>query len=171
MTNNFLYDIKQKGFFVFDFSKNIKFFQIDEIKFKWDRKYNVRENVPVNMLTEIKQMLNILHYKIDETILKNNVKNSKILDNRLWEGLSEKTDMWHNDKVDGPNLFFLLYFDDMTKTNTGALWIKNQFEEMRILPKPGMLVALNQENPIFLHKAEKSGSRRIVASFNFCIDW
>jgi hypothetical protein len=171
MTNNFLYDIKEKGFFVFDFSKNIEFFQMDKIKFKWEGKYNLRENVPVNMLTEIKQMLNILHHEIDETILKGEVKNSEILNNRLWEGFSEETDMWHNDIVDGPNLFFLLYFDDMTKINDGALWIKNEFEEVRILPKPGTLVALNQEKPSFLHKAERSIARRIVAGFDFFIDW
>ena len=59
----------------------------------------------------------------------------------------------------------------MTKKNDGALWVKNQFEEMRILPRPGTLVCLNQDNSNFLHKAEKSKFRRIVASFDFFVEW
>jgi hypothetical protein len=171
MNENFLYDIKNRGFFIFDFSENINLIDINKIKFEWEEKYNLRENVPINMLNEIKNMLNILHYEIDEKILKGNVKKSEISNNRMWEGFSEETDFWHNDIVDGPNLFFLLYFDDMTKTNDGALWVKNEKEEIRILPKSGTLVCLNQDNPNFLHKAEKSKFRRVVASFDFFVEW
>jgi hypothetical protein len=59
----------------------------------------------------------------------------------------------------------------MTKTNDGALWVKNEKEEIRILPKSGTLVCLNQDNPNFLHKAEKSKFRRVVASFDFFVEW
>lgn len=169
--SDFIEELKTRGFSVQDFSESLGILNLDEIKFVWEPKYNLRENVPINKIDEIDRLLYILHLEIQKKYLINNVKCSKILNRRLWEGFTEETDIWHNDIEDGPNVFFLLYFDDMAKTNDGALWVKNDHEVVRIVPVPGTLVALNQENRSFLHKAEKSESRRITASFEFTVEW
>jgi hypothetical protein len=169
--NNFIENLKTKGFSVEKFDECLNIINLDDIVFVWEPNYNLKENVPKTKLKEIERLLCVLHLEIQKKYLNGKVKSSELVSRRLWEGFTEETDVWHNDLVDGPNVFFLLYFDDMTKTNDGALWVKNSFDTLRIVPTPGTLVALNQENPSFLHKAEKSKTRRITASFEFNVEW
>lgn len=168
---NFIDDLRTEGFAVRRYGDCLGLIDLDDIDFIWQPNFNLKENVPVNKNDEIDSFLFALHLDIQEKFLKGKVKQSTVLNRRLWEGFVEGTDYWHNDFSDGPNVFFLLYFDDMSSTNDGAIWFKNDLNETRILPTPGTLIGVCQDNPSFLHKAEKTTKRRIAASFEFSVDW
>jgi hypothetical protein len=105
-----------------------------------------------------------IHNDISETYLKD-VEHT-IDKRRLWLGVNYDATSWHNDLAEGPNCFFLLYFSDMRLYNEGAVWFRNEENEWRILPYPGLLVAVNCETK-FQHRAEQTNKERVIASFAF----
>jgi hypothetical protein len=128
--------------------------------------------IPVEQTNMVEKALNAIQTIIAEEYLRPNATFVEFLQNRIWKGIAVNSDKWHNDVNESPNVFFLLYFNDMTLTDTGAFLIKDDFEKIeRVLPTPGTLIAVENTISKYYHRAEYTDSTRIVASFNYKVDW
>lgn len=79
---------------------------------------------------------------------------------------------WHVDAGEKSNLFFLLYFNDLTVVDQGALIFKNGDREWRNVPNYGDLIALNNATKTdFIHRVEYTTHRRVTAEFDFFVNW
>ena len=156
-------DFYTKGFEVYDGSKYLSW--IDTSPIEWEYEGGINNDYhPKNNKEFYNTILWTIHNDISETLLSG--VNHSIDKRRLWLGVNLDATKWHNDLEEGPNCFFLLYFSDMRKYDEGAVWFRNGEKEWRILPYPGLLVAVNCEKQ-FEHKAESTKQERIIASFAF----
>jgi hypothetical protein len=169
---NIFMELKQalltKGYDILDGSSFTDVICADSIEFDW-LPTNIEEKSPLGDTTTLNQKLSIIHYAIGEKFLK---PYSYILRTKMiWEspGISAKN--WHSDYQERANVFFLLYFNDMTLSNDGALLIRNNCGDHRIVPTPGMLVAMENTNPDWQHRVEDTKSRRVTAYFGYLVDW
>lgn len=155
-------DFYEKGFQIFDGSKYLEYIDIHSIEWEYEGGIN-NDYHPKNNKDFYETILYHIHMDISETFVPEPHGVNK---RRLWRGVNKDATVWHNDLREGPNCFFLLYFSDMRQYNEGAVWFRNGEKEWRIVPYPGLLVAVNCEKQ-FEHKAESTNKERIIASFAF----
>jgi len=156
-------DFYTKGFQIFDGAKYTAYIDVSEIIWEYEGGIN-NDYHPANNKELIDSCLLSMHYEILNDI----IPTATIKKRRIWEGVNIDATQWHNDYVEGPNCFFLLYFSDMNPDTGGAVYFRNNKEEFKVYPKKGMLVAVNCLNN-FEHKAEIPNCKRIVTSFYFDI--
>lgn len=154
-------DFYENGFEIFNGKKYSFFMDVSQIEWEYEGGIN-NDYHSKNNREFIEKSLLTIHFSIQNDI----VPNSIIRKRRLWEGVNNDAVNWHNDYGEGPNCFFLLYFSDMNETTGGAVFFRNKFQEWKLYPQKGLLVAVNCLNN-FEHKAEKANQERIVASFYF----
>lgn len=83
----------------------------------------------------------------------------------LWNKSDSYTMDWHNDLVEGCNLFFLYYLTDVTEG--GELCFRvNGVETGCIQPRKNMLVMGSQESHVE-HKVNYTPQTRIVSNYGF----
>ena len=125
--------------------------------------------LPINEVEYVEYMLNVLHRQIAEEYIKPYAQSCELLEYDIKGSLPETSKFceWHSDSDEPSNVFFLLYFNDMTQYDEGALLVGND----RIVPKYGDLIAIENTNPNILHKAEVTKYRRIVACFDYIVQW
>ena len=76
---------------------------------------------------------------------------------------------WHNDLVEGCNLFFMYYLSDVT--NGGELMFRvNNTPTGIIQPKKDLLVMASQEEHVE-HKVNFTDQTRIACNFGFNVEW
>lgn len=160
-------DFHKKGYQIFD---GVKYFnQINIENIDWVYEGGVDNDYhPSKNLDEINSFLLNIHYQIAVDILEGNVKNYTIEKRRIWEGVNKDASIWHNDLKEGPNCFFLLYHSDMI--DDGFIHFKNEDEEFTLVPKKGLLVAVNCDTK-FQHKADFSKNKRIISSYFFNLEF
>jgi hypothetical protein len=154
-----------RGFAVFDGTECHKQLEpiISDTRWKYEGGIN-NDWHPDNNLDLYRVMLYSVHQYIATEIVEN-MFNSYIVDKRrIWEGVNLDATGWHNDIGEGPNCFFLLYHSLME--TDGRIHFRNSLEQWEILPRPGLLVAVNCENN-FEHRAEFSADQRIQSSYFF----
>jgi hypothetical protein len=167
---SFYSELSANGFVILEEPDIVTLVNVDLIDFAWEDQYNFTENTPKNYTEELNSSLFFIHNYLAQKYVAPYASEYSVLHRTIWEGLSLSTDFWHNDWSDGYNLFFLLYFTNMN--NEGALWIRNQDGEKRIVPKAGTLVAVNNvKNNYWDHKAESSKNKRVAANFRFNVNW
>jgi hypothetical protein len=128
--------------------------------------------IPVENNLLVEQALNSIHLIIANEYLYPYASYVEFLHKRIWKGIAINSDKWHNDSNESVDIFFLLYFNDMTKSNTGAFLIKDELGTVkRIVPTLGTLIAVDNTIEKFFHRAEYTTEDRIVASFNFKVKW
>ena len=87
----------------------------------------------------------------------------------LWNKSDEPSMEWHNDLVEGCNLFFMYYLSDVT--NGGELMFRvNNIPTGIIQPKKGLLVMASQEEHVE-HKVNFTDQTRIACNFGFNVEW
>lgn len=85
----------------------------------------------------------------------------------IWEGTDTPSLKWHNDLVEGSNLFFMYYLT--TVNNSGELCFRvNGIETGKIQPKKHLLVMGSQEAHVE-HKVNPTTELRIACNFGFSI--
>jgi hypothetical protein len=167
MTRGFS-DFYTKGFQVFDGSKYSQCLDVSDVI--WVNDGNKKDRVPSNNVEYIERMMYALHHELGLDIISPIVKNYTVEKRGIWEGVnSEMSRSWHNDHAEGFNCFFLLYHSDMV--DDGRVYFRNSTEEWSILPSSGTLVAINNTDIKFQHRAEPSKKQRIVSSYFFNLDF
>jgi hypothetical protein len=166
-------DLEKYGHRVFQTNLNTMMPFIHDIKFGVVSDDDMHSYlIPVEHTDTVKKALSIIQTIIAEDYLYPNAKSVEFLQNRIWKGIAINSDKWHSDVNEDPDVFFLLYFNDMTQNNTGAFLIKDDFDKIeRVLPTQGTLVAVDNTIPKYYHRAEYTDETRIVASFNYKVDW
>jgi len=145
------------------------------IKSKDNKNYKIAWNYHLNfMKRKIKKTASLLH----ETYLSkydNSVESKKLIYSYLWNGTSSGSDVWHNDLIEGANVFFLLYFTDMQLGSGGEIMFRNMEQNKRVtcfhLPKKYDLI-LGSQDLKFQHRVEnfrKPNMERITLNFGFNI--
>ncbi len=166
--NNLSHEFYENGFQLFRRPELIRGLPLDSIIWQKENTLN-GDNHPVNLLPEIDQHLSLI-----QTIIYSDYLAATHADvvfsnkRRMWEGVNLDATYWHNDGDEGPQLFFLLYYDDTYPDKGGSIHFSNQQREWQIQPKAGDLIAVNCHR-FFFHRAEKSKTRRIVSSFPFYV--
>ena len=85
----------------------------------------------------------------------------------IWSGTDSNSKEWHNDLIEGCNLFFMYYLSDITEG--GELCFRvNGKETGSIQPKKDMLVMGSQERYVE-HKVNDCNQERIVCNFGYNI--
>lgn len=87
----------------------------------------------------------------------------------IWEGSDIPTTKWHNDLIEGSNLFFMYYLTDVF--NEGEICFRcNNIETGKLQPKKYMLLMGSQE--LFVeHKVNLTTDTRIACNFGFNVKW
>jgi len=141
--------------------------QTDDLEF--DPKTSHISRLPTNNQEYVKILLNAIHNQIALTYVEPYAHSYKLLESDIKGNLPKdsKFCQFHSDSDEPSNVFFLLYFNDMSLIKEGGLHIQDNV----IYPRYGELVALLNDNPNILHKVEHTEHRRIVACFDFLVDW
>lgn len=87
--------------------------------------------------------------------------------NYIWSNNEKSAQEWHNDLIEGPNLFFLYYLNDVY-TDGEIRFRVNGVETGNLQPRLGLLVMGSQESHVE-HKAEPSTETRIVSNYAFYV--
>lgn len=129
--------------------------------------------VPVERTDHISIALKAIQTMIAEQYLYPTAASVEFLHNSIWKGIAKKADQWHSDAVESPDVFFLLYFNDMNQSNTGAFLIKNTNNSHveRVIPSCGTLIAVENTLSNFMHRAEQTTVPRIAACFRYKVKW
>jgi len=86
----------------------------------------------------------------------------------LWDGTEPTSCEWHNDLVEGWNLFALIYFNDMDPENGGSVSFKTPADDVyTVYPKYGTCVFVNME-PWYFHKVEPLCNPQPRVVLNIC---
>jgi hypothetical protein len=156
-------DFFKNGFQIFDGSLYSN--QIDVTNIDWEYEGGIHNDYhPSNNKEIINSILYSIHYQLATDIVEPNFENYTVDKRRMWEGVNLDATNWHNDLSEGPNCFFLLYHSEMIKD--GFIHFRNKCEEFTVVPKPGVLIAVNCENG-FEHRADKSKQQRVISSYCF----
>jgi hypothetical protein len=86
----------------------------------------------------------------------------------IWSRNEKSAQEWHNDLIEGPNLFFLYYLNDVYVDGEIRFRI-NGVETGRLQPRLGLLVMGSQESHVE-HKAEPTTETRILSNFAFYVN-
>jgi hypothetical protein len=132
-----------------------------------DRKESYPDIDP-NLLT---QRLSTIHYQIALEFIEPYAESYTLTKAALWEGSLSRHKTWHSDVLEADDMFFLLYFTDHTETNDGAIIIRNTLGEHRYVPRPGLMIGIENTNPEFAHMVEPAVGKRIVGAFGFKVEW
>tara|TARA_B110000208_G_C11680262_1_gene398454 strand:+ start:555 stop:1040 length:486 start_codon:yes stop_codon:yes gene_type:complete len=89
--------------------------------------------------------------------------------NALWNKTDEPSMHWHNDLVEGCNLFFMFYLTDVTEGGELMFRVNNKVTGI-IQPKRHLLVMASQEAHVE-HKVNLTEQTRIVCNFGFNVQW
>jgi len=99
----------------------------------------------------------------------------KIVYSSIWNGTEQSSCNWHNDLLEGANVFFLLYFTDMDPNNGGEIMFRNMEENKRItafhMPRKYDVILASQDLK-FEHRVEHFRApcvERITMNFGFNI--
>ena len=92
----------------------------------------------------------------------------------MWNGVDDGTDKWHNDGREGPNLFFILYFNSMNESIGGGIG----FRETQTKKQTGFIwpqkydVLMGSQRPQYEHLVEHLNKpiERTVANFGFSVE-
>ena len=161
------------GYAILDGKSLVDLLDVDTIEFAIDPEDEELDPqaTPVDNFEMVNHMLKLIHQEIAREFIEPYAISYKLLHRTIWEGNTKDADLWHTDSYEDPDMFFLLYFSDMTKYNDGALWIRGDSTEIRIVPNSGTLVAIENNDPKWAHRAEVSQARRVVACFRFLVEW
>src|SRR5210317_1002697 len=133
----------------------------------WKKEHN--HNYVQNATPLLEAGLTNIHYAIAKKYVEPCFSEYEMLGHKMWEGVDEYSTFYHNDLVEGPNMFFLLYFSDMDCLQEGAIYFKqNTGEEFKYYPKKYDLIAVNCSTQ-FQHKADKTKHERILTDYNFYV--
>lgn len=143
----------------------------DDLIFDQDK--NLHSRLPENNQELVERILNIQSYDVAREYISPYAKSYEHLENDIKGNapLGSRFLTWHTDSDEPGNVFFLLYLNDLTPYDEGALCIKTKDQEFRIVPQYGTLIAINNDDPSFLHKAEFTEHRRIVACYDYKVEW
>lgn len=167
---NLCLDLLTNGHIVREASHLIGIVNTDTLSFvesNNDRKEN-RPKIDPDLLN---QQLSIIHYQIALEFIEPYAESYILTQAALWEGSLPRHKTWHSDVSEVDDLFFLLYFTDHTTTNDGALRIRNSLGEHRYVPRPGLIIGIENTNPEFTHMVEPTVEKRIVGAFGFKVEW
>jgi len=86
----------------------------------------------------------------------------------LWDGVEPSSSEWHNDHIEGGNMFALIYFDSMPTDGSygGSLSVKSPANIITLYPQRGDIVFVSHADCIH-HKAESSTIQRRVMNMAF----
>jgi hypothetical protein len=144
-------DLIEKGFYQTDISDILKNLDISNISWKEEHLNNVYE--PKDNV-ELDKSIDLINSNLIE-MLNQNFKSVQVGKKELWEGTEPTSCVWHNDLVEGWNLFALVYFNDMTEETGGSISFKNAEEEIyTVYPKYGTCIFVNMM-PWYYHKVEQ----------------
>lgn len=125
--------------------------------------------IPVND-DDIAEQLKPLQHEIGDRLLRpifGGYQAGRIL---FWDRVSDDSAVWHNDHIEGYNLFALVYFDTMLPGVGGHVYVRNpQGEEYCHLPQRGNCLVVNMKQG-YDHRAEQTRPRtatRRVANFRY----
>jgi len=166
-----LKEIEVNGHAVLNGSHLVQLINIDDIEFGRNNG-SKGEHTPITNVKLVKHALSIIHHELYREFIEPCNKNYKISQaKQIWESSPEHHKLWHNDSYEETNdMFFLLYFTDQRPTDDGAIHFKNDIGEHRYVPYPGLLIAVENSNPKWLHQVEPATSKRVVACLGFKID-
>jgi Rps23 Pro-64 3,4-dihydroxylase Tpa1-like proline 4-hydroxylase len=107
--------------------------------------------------------------------LRNNLDTSYI---HVWNGTDADTD-FHQDVIDGSNILVLCYFTDEPSWDPkwgGSITVRkrvmdNTIFERKVLPNNGVMLIVNNDNPLFMHKVEKMYADVNRYTFAFSYKW
>jgi len=90
----------------------------------------------------------------------------------LWNGIDIGADNYHSDLNEGPNAFFLLYFNTMTKDTGGGFGFRNAItkEETGFIYPKSYDIIFGSQQSCWEHRAENLNTYpidRLVANFGF----
>lgn len=85
----------------------------------------------------------------------------------IWDKSEPQTMLWHNDLIEGANVFFLYYLTDVTQGGEICFRV-NGGNEKCLQPKRGLLVMGSQAEHIE-HKANFTQDLRITSNYGFNI--
>jgi hypothetical protein len=141
--------------------------QVDDLEF--DPKTSHISRLPTNNQDYVKTMLNVLHNQIALTYIQPYAHSYELLESDIKGNLPKdsKFCQFHSDADEPSNVFFLLYFNDMSEIKEGGLYVGDDV----IYPRYGELIAVLNDNPKILHRAGYTEHRRIVACFDFIVNW
>lgn len=89
----------------------------------------------------------------------------------VWDGVDSDSATWHNDALEGGNIFMLLYFDNVPEDKGGKLSIKMNDEIVTSLhPQRGDIVFISNEPNVY-HIVERSSIKRRLANLTFDCDF
>ena len=170
LSNNLLNELSIHGHVVLDGSRLVELINLDHLEFGQNNGES-GENIPVSNVENINKALSFIHVELAQEYIEPCTNNYEIVNVRqIWESSPDHHKIWHNDSTEkSNNMFFLLYFSDQRETNDGALICKNDTGEHRYVPYPGLLIAMENSNPKWLHMVEPSKTKRVVASLSFKI--
>ena len=167
MLNDYFQDFYSKGFQIFDGKKYSD--QLDVSQIVWQYEGGVNNDYhPSNNIQEVNHVLLNIHYEISSDILDKNFARYSIEKRRIWQGVNKDATAWHNDLGEGPNCFFLLYHSDMI--DDGFVHFRNSQDTFQVVPKEGLLVAVNCDIK-FQHRADVSKNSRVTSSYFFNLEY
>jgi hypothetical protein len=145
-------------------------FPTDHLVFPED---TVKANLPITDTNIVDTMLRALHIQIAMEYIEPFANSFEYVDYDIKANapISSRFMVPHTDSDEDSDVFFLLYYNDLTPFNEGAFVITDGITTNRIVPKYGELIVVNNWNPKFLHNAEYTDLRRIAASFAYRVDW
>jgi len=168
---NFKEQLLSQGYVELSAGHLADFLDIDQIEFKLNPATERvdPENTPSSNVETINHKLLVIHHEIARDYIEPYVKSYRLLHRNIWEGVILNADSWHSDAYETPDLFFLLYFNDLK--DEGALCIRQGATESKIEVRSGTLVAIENNDPKFEHKVEPFVNKRTAACFRFAVEW
>jgi len=163
-------DLLTKGFKVLDGKKYSS--QLDVSNIEWEYEGGINNDYhPASDKEFISVVLKTIHTQIELDFIAPHFDSYKLERARIWEGVCLDAQQWHHHFYTHPRLFFLLYWSDTKSAGDGSIWFSDasRTKEYRLWPTPGTLIVANNSNK-FLHKVEKTNSKRIIAEFYFDLD-
>lgn len=126
----------------------------------------INDELANNFTYEEQQLLDKFIKYVSEHYVSTLYKNYEVVYYSVWDGVDLGSAEWHNDAVEGFDFNVLYYFDNTNEEVGGSIEFKHPEGEIKIYPKSGDLVFINQ-NGKFYHKASRSKSQRRVASIEY----
>lgn len=167
---NLCLELLKNGHVVQEASHLIGIVDTDDMSFV-STNNDLKENYPKVDPNLLSQRLSTIHYQIALEFIEPYAESYILTKAALWEGSLPRHKTWHSDVSEVDDMFFLLYFTDHTTTNDGALRIRNAQGEHRYVPRPGLIIGIENTNPEFTHMVEPTVGKRIVGAFGFKVEW
>jgi hypothetical protein len=87
----------------------------------------------------------------------------------LWDGTEPTSCEWHNDLIEGWNLFALIYFNEAVPNNGGAVMFKSIIDDSEyiVYPSYGTCVLVNMQ-PWYFHRVVPQVKHQQRVVLNIC---